>query len=100
VVRRTKEIGIRMALGAKSGQIIQTVVSRATLLVAVGILAGLIGGVAAAQAARSMLFGVVPYDLSTLALAVFALIFVTVAASFVPAVRALRLDPITALRND
>ena len=100
VVRRSKEIGIRMALGAKSGQIIQTVVSRATILVAIGIMAGLIGGVAAAQAARSMLFGVVPYDLSTLALAVFALIVVTVAASFVPAVRALRLDPITALRNE
>ena len=100
VVRRTKEIGIRMALGAKPSQIIQTVVSRATLLVAVGITAGAAAGMAAAHAARSMLFGVTPYDLPTLALAAFALIAVALAASFVPAFRAVRLDALAALRKD
>jgi putative ABC transport system permease protein len=100
VVRRTNEIGIRMALGASPGHIIHTVVSRATLLVAIGILAGLVAGVAAAQAARSMLFGVEPYDLSTLALAVVALMIVTLAASVVPGFRAVRLDPVAALRKD
>jgi len=100
VVRRTNEIGIRMALGANPSQIIQTVVSRATLLVAVGITAGAAAGMAAAHAARSMLFGVTPYDLPTLALAAFALIAVALAAGFVPAFRAVRLDALAALRKD
>jgi putative ABC transport system permease protein len=100
VVSRTNEIGIRMALGARPSHIIQAVVSRATLLVAIGIVAGVATGMAAAQAARSMLFGVQPYDLRTLVLAVFALIAVALAASFGPAVRAVRLDPLAALRRD
>lgn len=100
VVRRTNEIGIRMALGARPGHIIQTVVSRATLLVVIGIVAGVAAGMAAAQAARSMLFGVQPSDLATVTLAAFAVIGVAIAASFVPAVRAVRLDPVTALRRD
>jgi putative ABC transport system permease protein len=100
VVRRTNEIGIRMALGARRSNIIQTVVSRATLLVAVGIVVGAVIGVAAAQAARSMLFGVQPYDFSTVVLAAFALIAVALAASCGPAVRAVRIDPLAALRRD
>jgi putative ABC transport system permease protein len=100
VVRRTNEIGIRMALGANPSHIIQTVVSRATLLVAFGMTAGAAAGMAAAHAARSMLFGVTPYDLPTLAFAAFALIAVALAASFVPAFRAVRLDALAALRKD
>jgi ABC-type antimicrobial peptide transport system permease subunit len=100
VVRRTNEIGIRMALGARPAHIIQTVVSRTTLLVAIGIVGGVATGMAAARAARSMLFGVQPYDLLTLVLAAFALIAVTLAASVGPAVRAVRLDPVAALRKD
>jgi ABC-type antimicrobial peptide transport system permease subunit len=100
VVRRTNELGIRMALGARPGHIIRTVVSRATLLVTVGILAGVAAGVAAARAARSMLFGVEPYDVSTAALAAFSLFVVALAASFAPAVRAVGLDPLVALRKD
>lgn len=100
VVRRTNEIGIRMALGARPSHIIQAVMSKASLLVAVGIVAGVVTGMAAAQAARSMLFGVQPYDLPTLVLAALALIAVALAASFGPAVRAVRLDPIAALRRD
>jgi ABC-type antimicrobial peptide transport system permease subunit len=57
-------------------------------------------GVAAARAARSMLFGVTPYDLSTLALAAFVLIAVALAASLLPAFRAVRLDALVALRKD
>jgi ABC-type antimicrobial peptide transport system permease subunit len=100
VVRRTNEIGIRMALGARQSHIIQAVVSRAALLVAIGIVAGVVIGMAAAQAVRSMLFGVQPYDLPTLAIATVALIAVAVAASLVPAFRAVRLDPSSALRSD
>jgi len=100
VVRRTNEIGIRMALGAGPGNIIQTVVSRATLLVAVGIVLGVVAGVVAAQAARSMLFGVHPYDLPTVVFAAFALLAVALAASCVPAVRAARIDPLAALRSE
>jgi hypothetical protein len=100
VVRRTNEIGIRVALGARPNHIIRTVVSRATLLVATGIASGVGVGTAAAQAARSMLFGVKPYDLPTLVLAAFALIAVALAASLAPAFRAVRLDPLAALRKD
>jgi predicted permease len=100
VVRRTNEIGIRMALGARHSHIIQAVVSRAALLVAIGILAGVIVGMAAAQGVRSMLFGVQPYDVVTLTVAAFTLISVAVAASVVPALRAVRLDPIAALRSE
>lgn len=100
VVRRTNEIGIRMALGARHSHIIQAVVSRAALLVALGVVAGVIIGMASAQGARSMLFGVQPYDFSTIAVAAFALIAVAFAASLVPAFRAVRLDPITALRSE
>jgi len=100
VVRRTNEIGIRMALGARPSNIVQTVVSRATLLVSVGIVVGVVAAVAAAQAARSMLFGVQPYDFPTVALAALALIAVALAASCGPAVRAVRIDPLAALRSD
>lgn len=100
VVRRTNEIGIRMALGARQSHIIQAVVSRAAMLVAIGIVAGVAIGMAAAQGVRSMLFGVQPYDVPTLAIASVALIAVAVAASLVPAFRAVRLDPSSALRSD
>jgi predicted permease len=100
VVRRTNEIGIRMALGARNGHIIQAVVSKAGLLVVIGIVAGAIIGLASAQGVRSMLFGVQPYDLPTLTLAALALFVVALAASLVPAFRAVRLDPIAALRSE
>jgi ABC-type antimicrobial peptide transport system permease subunit len=100
VVRRTNEIGIRMALGARPGNIIQTVVSRATLLVSIGIAVGVVIGVVAAQAARTMLFGVQPYDVPTVVLAALALMVVALAASCGPAVRAVRIDPLAALRSD
>lgn len=98
--RRTREIGIRIALGATSAQVVQTVTSKAALLAAAGILIGLVAGIAAAQGARSMLFGVVPWDPRTLALASLALILVAAGACILPAVRAVRLDPIAALRKD
>lgn len=99
VVRRTNEIGIRMALGARRSHIVQAVVSRAALLVAIGIGAGVAVGMAAAQGVRSMFFGVQPYDFPTLAAAIVALVVVAVAASLVPALRAVRLDPSSALRE-
>ena len=100
VVRRTNEIGIRMALGARPRHVIETVVSRAAWLVSIGVIAGAIASVAVGHAARSMLFGLRPYDPSTLALAVVALVAVALTASFVPTLRALRLDALAALRRD
>jgi putative ABC transport system permease protein len=100
VLRRTNEIGIRMALGASPRQIIQIVVSRATLLVIVGVIAGTGAGVVGARAAKSMLFGLEPYDPLTLVLAAGTLFAVGLTASFVPALRAIRLDALTALRRD
>jgi ABC-type antimicrobial peptide transport system permease subunit len=75
-------------------------VSKITLLVAVGIVAGVATSMVAAQAARSMLFRVQPYDLPTLIFAVFALIIVALAAILVPTFRAVRLYPLAALRRD
>jgi predicted permease len=100
VVCRTREIGIRMALGASPRHVVQFVVSRATLLVTIGVIAGALAGVGAARAAKSMLFGLAPYDPSTLGLAAFSLIAVALAASFFPALRAVRFDALAALRKD
>jgi putative ABC transport system permease protein len=100
VIRRTNEIGVRMALGASPRHVVQIVVSRATLLVSIGVIAGALASVAAARAARSMLYGLEPYDPSTFILAAVALVAIALAATFVPALRAIRLDALAALRND
>lgn len=100
VIRRTNEIGIRMALGARPRHVVQIVVSRVTLLVSIGVVAGTAASVAAAYTARSMLFGLKPYDPSTLALAAVVLVAIGLAASFIPALRAVRLDALAALRKE
>jgi predicted permease len=100
VTRRTHEIGIRMALGASPRHIVRTVISRALLLVLLGVIAGTAAGVVVAHAARSMLFGLEPDDPATLALSVAALLAVALTASSLPALRAVRLDTLAALRKD
>jgi putative ABC transport system permease protein len=100
VIRRTNEIGIRMTLGAGRGEIVTMIIREAGMLLAIGLIAGVALSLAAGRAAGSMLFGLKPYDPLTLSLAVGLLAVVAVAASYVPAHRAARLDPMEALREE
>ncbi len=100
VVRRTNEIGIRMALGANRRDVLALIMRQAATLLAIGLAAGTLMALAAAQAAHSMLFGLKPYDAATLGAAGAALAAVTGIASYVPARRAARMEPVTALREE
>jgi len=100
VVRRTNEIGVRIALGATRGAIVTLVLRQATKLLAIGAAVGLVLTLAAASTAKSILFGVKAYDAATLVLATALLAAVTVAASYLPARRAARLEPVVALREE
>jgi ABC-type antimicrobial peptide transport system permease subunit len=100
VARRQNEIGIRMALGAGRVGVMRLVLSEAATLLAIGLAMGTALALAAGTAARSMLFGLRPYDPLTLAMAVALLAAVTVLASYLPALRAANLDPMVALRDE
>jgi putative ABC transport system permease protein len=100
VSRRRNEIGIRMALGADRGAVVRMVMREAGVLLVGGVGVGLVLAVAAAQTARALLFGLGPGDPSTLALSAAALGIVGALASGLPALRAARLDPTEALRED
>jgi predicted permease len=99
VARRTNEIGVRMALGAAAGDVIRMVLRDSLGMVAAGILIGLPGAYAVGRFLKTALFGLEPMDASTAALAFVALVVVAVVAAWVPARRAARIDPITALRE-
>ncbi|MGB7471110.1 MAG: ABC transporter permease, partial [Candidatus Acidiferrum sp.] len=100
VARRRNEIGIRMSLGAERGAIIGLVLREAVLLLAIGLGIGLALAVGASSAAASLLFGLKGYDPWTLAMATGILAGIALAASYVPALRASRLDPVEALRHE
>jgi predicted permease len=100
VQRRTNEIGIRMALGAGRVSILSMILLDALLLLAVGIAVGLGLAVALGKTASSLLFGVKPADPVTLGLAASLLAAVAAAASYVPARRASKVDPMVALRHE
>ena len=100
VARRTNEIGIRMALGAQRSHVVAMVLREAGILLAIGLTVGTMLALAAARAAASLLFGLKPHDPGTLSLAIAALVAVAGAASFLPARRAARLDPMAALRDE
>ncbi len=99
VALRTREIGVRLALGAQPADVRRMVVRRAVGDAAAGVLAGLIGAVVATRALASLLFGVSPTDPVALAGAASVLLVTAVAASWLPARRAARLDPAIALRG-
>ena len=100
VERRRNEIGIRMALGAGQRRIIGLVLRETGILLLVGLAAGVALALATARTAASMLFGLKPTDTLTYLLAVVTLSGVAALASFLPAQRAARLDPMVALRNE
>jgi len=100
VGRRMREIGIRMALGAEPAAIVRLLVRQSLVVTALGILAGLLAGAAAAQILRSLLFGIPALDPIAFGGAASLFAIVSVAASYIPARRALRVDPMIALRAE
>ena len=100
VARRTNEIGVRMALGAAAGDVIRMVLRDSLGMVGAGLLLGLPCAYAIAGVLKTSLFHLEPLDPRTVALSFLALLSVALAASWIPAHRAARIDPITALREE
>lgn len=100
VSQRTRELGVRMALGATSGDVLGLVVRQGVLLALIGVGLGVLGALAGARMLSSLLFGVTPTDPTTFLLVTVLVLAVAAAASWTPARRALGVDPITALRAD
>jgi putative ABC transport system permease protein len=100
VAQRRNEIGIRMALGAQRREVINMMMREASILVGIGLVAGTVLGLLAAKAAASLLFGLKPRDPATFGISIVALALVASLASFLPARRASKLDPWTALRDE
>jgi len=100
VSQRTREIGVRMALGAQRGAIHRLILKEAGWLTGIGILIGLACSVAAAELMRSLLFGVRAWDLSTLAGVAAVLGFSALLASLIPARRASSVNPVEALGTE
>jgi putative ABC transport system permease protein len=99
VSQRTREIGLRMALGADRGEVLRMVIGQALTLATVGLALGLALGAAAGWLMRGLLFGVEPFDPMTFALAGAGFVLVALAASATPAIRAAHVDPADALRS-
>lgn len=100
VVRRTREIGIRLTLGARPAAIVRSVLGRVAVAVAAGVVAGLAGGMFFARYVQTLLFEIEPHSVSSLSLPVLCLVGVALVASWFPARRATRVDPAEALRMD
>jgi predicted permease len=100
VAQRTREIGVRLALGADTGDIARMVLGEGVRRTAVGVAIGLAGALAATRAVRGMLYGVAATDPVTYAAAIALLVAVTLAACLLPAWRASRVSPLAALRAD
>jgi ABC-type antimicrobial peptide transport system permease subunit len=100
VTRGTREIGIRIALGAPAGQVLRRVVRHGVTLAAVGVALGIAGSFAATHLLGSMLYDVKPGDPVTLIAVSILLMLVALAACYIPARRAIRVDPLVALRYE
>jgi predicted permease len=100
VARRTKEIGIRLAFGAQRSDILQMVMRETALLIALGVAIGLAGAVATTRLISSFLFGLEPTDPLTLVAATLLMAAVVALAGYLPARRATKVDPMTALRYE
>ena len=100
VSRRTNEIGIRMALGAQSEQVLRMVLGEAVWMTAIGVVAGLAGAIALGRVIASQLYGLKAWDPATIAGAAALLVLVALGSSWVPAQRAASVDPSQALRAE
>jgi predicted permease len=100
VVQRTQEIGIRMAIGAQRGDVLQLILRGGLRLVAIGVAAGLVGAWVLTRILGSLLFGVTAHDPLVFAVDAGLLFLVAAAACLIPALRATRVDPLVALRTE
>jgi ABC-type antimicrobial peptide transport system permease subunit len=100
VARRTQEVGIRMALGARPGRMVGAIVADAAWPVALGIVLGLAGAAGVTQVIASFLFETEPTDPLTLVTTVVAMAATALMAAWIPARRAAQVDPVTALRAE
>ncbi|HEY2459652.1 MAG TPA: ABC transporter permease [Candidatus Acidoferrum sp.] len=100
VARRTNEIGIRMALGAQPLNIVNRVLGEAGLLLVIGLVVGTVLALFLGKMASTLLYGLKPHDPLTITLAVLGLAGVAILASYIPARRATRVDPLVALRHE
>ena len=98
VSQRTRDIGLRMALGATRSNVVGLVLHHAVILLGIGLAIGVIAAISAGSVLRSFLYGVVPYDASTIIAVSLLLLACGLFASYIPARRASRIDPMTALR--
>ena len=100
VTRRTNEIGIRLALGARSGGVLWMILKESLLLLGIGVAVGVPLAVAATSLVRAHLFGLGPSDPATIAGATLCVSIATALAGYLPARRATEVDPILALRHE
>jgi ABC-type antimicrobial peptide transport system permease subunit len=100
VAERTREIGVRVALGATPGEVMRFVMRGGARLGVIGLVLGLCGAAAVARLMSALLFGLSPADPVTFELVPLTLAVVVLAATFVPARRAVKLDPVAALRSE
>jgi len=98
--QRTREFGIRLAVGASSGALLRLVLGQAAKLVSIGICLGLVGAMVVARAISSLLYGISPFDTATFASVSLVLAVVAFLASYIPARRAASIDPMVALRYE
>jgi len=100
VAQRTKEIGIRMALGAQRRDMLQMILRQSFSIIGIGLIAGLIGAFALTRLMQSLLYGVSAHDLSIYGIGLIILSAAGLLASYMPARRAMNVDPIVALRYE
>jgi putative ABC transport system permease protein len=100
VNQRTRELGIRMALGQERSSVLKMIIMQALGLSGIGVLCGLIGAAVLTRLMRTMLFGVDPADPQTFILVAVSLVIVAVGAGYLPARRATQVDPLVALRHE
>jgi putative ABC transport system permease protein len=100
VARRTQEMGVRMALGARGSQVVAMVLRQGMRTIVIALAIGLVAAFATTRVLETQLFGVEPTDAFTFAAAPALLAVVALLACYLPARRASRVDPVVALRND
>ena len=99
VAQHTREIGIRIALGAQPRAILKLIMGRGFVLVSIGVAVGILASLGLTRFIESMLFGVRPTDPLTFAMIVVLLVFIALLACLIPALRAMHVDPIVVLRQ-
>jgi ABC-type antimicrobial peptide transport system permease subunit len=100
VTQSTHDIGVRMALGAPRSSILGLVLRHGAALTVIGIILGLVGAAALSRVMATLLFGISATDIATFAMAPVALAAIAAVASYIPAWRATRVDPVVALREE